>query len=156
MIAIHPINPVDAAAVDNLTDGSIRKKRKSRCSKKSRKISRMNWKASKNASRIYHRSRYLREKEVSKVPGRNPRGIFFVEISSRAGQLTHQRSLNIIILDRLYFDAKVAQLVEHNLAKVRVASSNLVFRFFLCPKSLCVDFRSSVRYNELRACPTPS
>ena len=28
--------------------------------------------------------------------------------------------------------AEIAQLVEHNLAKVRVASSSLVFRSFLC------------------------
>ena len=46
-------------------------------------------------------------------------------------------------------DAEIAQLVEHNLAKVRVASSSLVFRseektapvvfsFFMCFS--CVDF----------------
>ena len=29
-------------------------------------------------------------------------------------------------------NAEIAQLVEHNLAKVRVASSSLVFRSFLC------------------------
>ena len=34
-------------------------------------------------------------------------------------------------------DAKVAQLVEHNLAKVRVAGSSPVFRSFV-PKGSCV------------------
>ena len=42
--------------------------------------------------------------------------------------------------------AEIAQLVEHNLAKVRVASSSLVFRsqkpadsrFFYCPFCWCV------------------
>ena len=31
-----------------------------------------------------------------------------------------------------YHNAEIAQLVEHNLAKVRVASSSLVFRSFFC------------------------
>ena len=34
-----------------------------------------------------------------------------------------------------YHNAEIAQLVEHNLAKVRVASSSLVFRSFHIKKS---------------------
>ena len=33
-----------------------------------------------------------------------------------------------LIASRIFHDAEIAQLVEHNLAKVRVASSSLVFR----------------------------
>ena len=39
--------------------------------------------------------------------------------------------LGTLFVKRASF-AEIAQLVEHNLAKVRVASSSLVFRSFLC------------------------
>ena len=62
------------------------------------------------------------------------------------------------ICTRINITAKIAQLVEHNLAKVGVASSNLVFRskkllrksqkLFLCPY-LCHKIRAIIRHIRL-------
>ena len=49
-------------------------------------------------------------------------------VSQRAGS---SPVLGTLFVKRASF-AEIAQLVEHNLAKVRVASSSLVFRSFLC------------------------
>ena len=52
--------------------------------------------------------------------------------------------------------AEIAQLVEHNLAKVGVASSSLVFRsFFLCPSGGMVDALVSGASVERRAGSIP-
>ena len=42
--------------------------------------------------------------------------------------LHHQKRKGLAKVKHLKLNAKVAQLVEHDLAKVGVASSNLVFR----------------------------
>ena len=44
-----------------------------------------------------------------------------LEVSKKAIPLHSQSKITVV-------DAEIAQLVEHNLAKVRVASSSLVFR----------------------------
>ena len=52
-------------------------------------------------------------------------------------------------------NAEIAQLVEHNLAKVGVASSSLVFRSFYCPGGGMVDALVSGASVERRAGSSP-
>ena len=79
---------------------------------------------------VKYRSSYEQEKIIEKFYKKVcTRKIFALSLHSQSGKRLHFRSG--------IYNAEIAQLVEHNLAKVGVASSSLVFRSKSQKRSRC-------------------
>ena len=64
-------------------------------------------------------------------------------------------SSSLLLFTQIILHAEIAQLVEHNLAKVGVASSSLVFRSMFAQVAELVDAHVSGACVERRAGSTP-
>ena len=86
---------------------------------------------------VKYRGSYEQEKIIEKFYKKVcTRKIFALSLHSQSGKRLHFRSG--------IYNAEIAQLVEHNLAKVGVASSSLVFR------SKSKSFKDKIKQNPLK------